>query len=524
MIFVALTLITLMVLTSSVISLRAQRDSNASLDSVQREIRVALDIVDAINHTRTTRTWLAQAALAESKGNEALADVALKTAVAKMKLSKVSEARYLDLPKGDAEKALAQEFKNEYGRYVDGGVAPLIDALRHHDLSTYQEVLANRTQVLDRNFEKALDNVLGYRERQARALNERIKQDFLINVVTLGGLAIGYVVVVVLLWRFAKKTLSLPLKEMADALKQFADKRFTHRLPPLPAHTPSEVSMIGRCLTVMQVELSDTVRSIRDSADSVRIASTEIFQATQDLARRTEAQAHQLQTSSAALQDMSQQIRTTSNASEGAMQAASDAARVASEGGQRVTRVVQTMASIQEASQRIGIIVSTIDALAFQTNILALNAAVEAARAGEHGRGFAVVAAEVRTLAQRSADAAKEIKHLIDDTLSRIAAGSTHAVEAGDIIRTLVGKVHSASQSMEGVKSSIVAQSEEIDNLSDAMTRLDMMTQQNAAMVEENAAASESLTMLATALAACMADFRTLPKQPVQDSLVLEYE
>jgi len=404
--------------------LRAQQFSNTSLGSVQREFRVVLDIVDAINHTRTARAWLTQAALAEAKGDASTSDINVQTAAAKMELSKASAARYLALPKTNAEQRLAQDFGNTYTRYVDEGVTPLIDALRRHDLPAYYAVLAARTPVLDRGFGKALQ----YREQQSRTLNERIKRSFLVDPVVLAGLAVAYLVVV--LWRFSRRTLSLPLEEMATALGNFADKRFAPSLPPLPTYAPSEVATMRNSLTVMQAEMSRTVGSIRDNAESLRIAAMEISQGTHDLAQRTESQAHQLQASTAALHGMTARIRTTSDASDAALNASLDAARAANDGGQNVARVVLTMESIQDASQRIGIIVSTIDSLAFQTNILALNAAVEAA---------------------------KEIGQLIEDTLSRVASGSRHAAQAGEISRTLVDKVHSAARSMEGVRNSIVA-------------------------------------------------------------------
>jgi methyl-accepting chemotaxis protein len=259
----------------------------------------------------------------------------------------------------------------------------------------------------------------------------------------------------------------------------------------------------------MQAELSQTVGTIRETADAVSIAAAEISQATQDLAQRTETQAHQVQTSTLALQEMSAQVSGTSATSQSVLEVSTEAVNVANEGGIRVSRVVQTMESIQNASRRIGDIVSTINSIAFQTNILALNAAVEAARAGEQGRGFAVVANEVRSLAQRCAEAAKEIKDLIDDTVSRINSGAVHVTEAGEIMQTLLAKVDVSSHLMADVQGAISKQSHEIATATSVMTRLDMMTQQNAAMVEENAAAAESLKMLATELAANMAKFRT---------------
>jgi methyl-accepting chemotaxis protein-3 (ribose and galactose sensor receptor) len=511
MISIALAFITVIVILSSVLSLRAQLNSNASLDIVQREIRVVLDIVDAINHTRTARTWLAQASLLQG---DAAAATALANAQDKLALSKASMERYMHIPKTDAEAQLVQDFKKNYDIYLAQGLLPLVDALRQGDATTYDKVLRFKTPVLDRQFEKSLDMVLQYRERQSRTLNDDIKAAFSSDMALLLILAVGYVMAMGVLWYFSAKALAQPLNEMAGALKRFANKNFAHPAAELPSYAPIEIHTMRSSLGSMQVELSKTIGSIRETADTVRIAAAEISQGTQDLAQRTEQQAHQLQSSAATLHEMSDQIRATSSDAAGVLQASREAVEVACEGEERVKRVVQTMASIQDASQRIGVIVSTIDSIAFQTNILALNAAVEAARAGEQGRGFAVVASEVRTLAHRSAEAAKQINALITDTVSRIDAGATHASEAGRIMQAIMEKVQSASQLMANVKSAIAGQSEEIATVTSVMARMDATTQQNAAMVEENAAASESLKALSVTLAESTAAFITLPNAP----------
>lgn len=505
----ALLIISVIVSASSFFSLKAQYASNAALAEVEREIKVVLDIVDAINHTRTARTWLAQAALQIKLGNLPLADQSIEKAQRTMALSRASVGRYLDLSKQEQEHALAQRFERLYLAYVAGGIDPLTRALQVRDLAVYEEVLGKQTQALDREFEISLDALLAYREKQAQELGRAVQDEASWNVRLLLFCASLYLLVVSLLWLFSRKALAQPLRAMAAILQSFARKDFAVVIPRLSGPSPLEVGNMQACLVSMQDQLGDTVNKIRGNADSVGIAATEISQATKDLARRTELQALQVQHCAATLHDLNTQIQENSERTRAVGSVVSGAVQTSIEGRQRVDRVVLTMQSIQQASQQIGMIVSTIDSIAFQTNILALNAAVEAARAGEQGRGFAVVASEVRTLAQRSAAAAQEIKTLIENTVERIDAGADHVEAAGSMMGMLLEKIERASGLMAAVETSVLKQVEEVHTVGDVMTELDLITQQNAAMVEQNSAAAEGLRELALSLAQDMAEFQT---------------
>jgi len=243
----------------------------------------------------------------------------------------------------------------------------------------------------------------------------------------------------------------------------------------------------------MQAGLQRVVGEVRDGAESVATASSQIAQGNLDLSSRTEEQASNLQQTAASLEQMASAVKNNADTASQANQLADGASQVAAQGGELVGEVVQTMADISAASRRIADIISVIDGIAFQTNILALNAAVEAARAGEHGKGFAVVATEVRNLAQRSATAAREIKGLIHDSAGRVEAGTELVSRAGRTMADIVAQVRRVSDLMSEITAATKEQSGGISQINTAVSQLDQTTQQNAALVEESAAASESL-------------------------------
>ncbi|RVT88435.1 methyl-accepting chemotaxis protein [Inhella crocodyli] len=261
-------------------------------------------------------------------------------------------------------------------------------------------------------------------------------------------------------------------------------------------------------LSQMQTSLRDAVSRVRQGSESVATASAEIATGNQDLSNRTERQASALQQTAAAIDQLNQTVTANADSASQAARLAQSASDVASRGGTVVTQVVDTMGGIQESSRRIGDIIGVIDGIAFQTNILALNAAVEAARAGEQGRGFAVVAGEVRNLAQRSAEAAKEIKTLIGTSVERVEQGTALVGEAGQTMREIVNAIERVTTMVQEISVSSAQQRSGIQLVSDAISEMDHATQQNAALVEESAAAAESLKQQARGLVDAVAVFR----------------
>jgi methyl-accepting chemotaxis protein len=261
-------------------------------------------------------------------------------------------------------------------------------------------------------------------------------------------------------------------------------------------------------MDAMRVRLSQTLHDVQQAAHSVNIGAREIAVGNADLSARTEEQAASLEETASSMEEMTSTVHQNADNAQQAKQFGKSASDIAIKGGTVVGRVVETMASIKDGSRKIVEIISVIDGIAFQTNILALNAAVEAARAGEQGRGFAVVAAEVRTLAQRSAAAAKEIKQLIGDSVDRVDAGSVLVDEAGATMQQIVTSVQAVTSILDEIAAASQEQSSGIEQINLAITQMDEVTQQNAALVEEAAAAAQSMQEQAERLAGAVAQFK----------------
>jgi methyl-accepting chemotaxis protein len=293
------------------------------------------------------------------------------------------------------------------------------------------------------------------------------------------------------------------LQQAADDL-QSGDGDLTRRLPAFGG----EFGALAHAFNGFIGKLDHTLQQVRGSADSISVSSREIAQGNQDLSSRTEQQASSLQQTAASLEQMTGTVKQNADTAKQASQLASGASEVAARGGSMVGEVVVRMGEIQKSSRKIAEIIGVIDGIAFQTNILALNAAVEAARAGEQGRGFAVVAGEVRNLAQRSAQAAREIKSLISDSVEKVDSGSKLVNDAGQTMSDIVAQVKRVTDLIEEITSATLEQSGGIGQVNQAVGQLDQMTQQNAALVEQSAAAAESLKEQAGRLAQAVAVFR----------------
>jgi methyl-accepting chemotaxis protein len=269
-----------------------------------------------------------------------------------------------------------------------------------------------------------------------------------------------------------------------------------------------EIGSVQQALAGMRDALRGIVGQVRQSAESIQVASTEVASGNADLSHRTEETASNLQQTASSLQQLTANVRQSADAAAQANQLVASAQSVARRGGEVVSQVVSTMDEINASSKRIADIIGTIDGIAFQTNILALNAAVEAARAGEQGRGFAVVASEVRSLAQRSAEAAREIKVLIGTSVDKVETGARLVQDAGSTMGEIVASVQRVTDVIGEITAAADEQSQGIAQVNGAVASLDQMTQQNAALVEESAAAAESLKDQAQRLTASMQVFR----------------
>ncbi len=289
---------------------------------------------------------------------------------------------------------------------------------------------------------------------------------------------------------FIEAQITSPLKKILGTAQQVASGEAAEELS---LNRCDEIGLIARAINQSGLNLKSLVSDVHEQVSGVEVASKEIATANNDLSTRTEQTASNLEQTAAAMEQQTATVRQNSDTAQQASQLANAATDIAGKGGEAMSNVVSTMALISEASRRIADIISVIDGIAFQTNILALNAAVEAARAGEQGRGFVVVASEVRSLAGRSAEAAKEIKALIDDSVSKVDSGSHLVADAGQTMTEVVGQVKRVNDLIAEITAASKEQAIGVSQVGQAVAQLDEMTQQNAAMVQQSSAAANSM-------------------------------
>ncbi|MEH2921601.1 methyl-accepting chemotaxis protein [Samsonia erythrinae] len=315
---------------------------------------------------------------------------------------------------------------------------------------------------------------------------------------------VSAIVGVLVAWALTRSIVQ-PLARAVHATQAVAAGDLTHNIQP---EGRDEASQLLRALQDMTVRLRTIVGEVRQGAESIAGASSQIAAGNIDLSSRTEEQASALQETAAAIEQFSSTVRQNADNARQANQLAQATRQQALSGGKGVAEVVETMSAIDASSQKIVDIIGVIDSIAFQTNILALNAAVEAARAGEQGRGFAVVASEVRNLAQRSASAAKEIKELIDRSVQIVGTGNRLVIQAGTSIQDVVNSVHKVSDLVGEISSASSEQTQGIDQVNVAVNQMEATTQQNASLVHEAAAATQSLQQQAAQLSLVVSQFR----------------
>ncbi|WP_192884862.1 methyl-accepting chemotaxis protein, partial [Paracidovorax avenae] len=402
-----------------------------------------------------------------------------------------------------ADFAAVMQSLQDMRRDVDAGKVPM-EAFVSEFGKARDKAAMDGFRTMQTEFSKAERDLLDV--RQAEAEDARATA----LAVEVGGTALA-VVVALLLSLWVTRSITRPIARAVDVARAVAAGDLTQRIE---IHARDEVGLLLESLRDMNTALATVVSRVRQGSESVASASMQIAQGNSDLSSRTESQASALEETAASMEELGSTVAQNADNARQANQLAQASSGVAEQGGAVVAQVVDTMKGISESSRRISDIINVIDGIAFQTNILALNAAVEAARAGEQGRGFAVVAGEVRSLAQRSAGAAKEIKELITASVERVESGAQLADRAGSTMTEVVGSIRRVTDIMGEISAASSEQSAGVAQVGEAVTQMDQTTQQNAALVEEMAAAASSLRSQAQDLVQAVSVFRLASDTP----------
>ncbi len=363
----------------------------------------------------------------------------------------------------------------------------MVELVRQQEREVTTDYLFDRLIPRQKTYLSALDEYVTYQKSlmdASVASGERVISSAVALMVSLAVLAILFCAISAWL---VTRSITRPLNQAVEVASAVANGDLTMQIM---SHSRDETGQLLAALHAMRHNLHRIVTEVRHGSDTINSTSDQLAAGNQDLSARTEQQAGAVEETASAMDELTATVRQNSNNAHQADTLASKASEIAMQGGSVVSQVVQTMGEINEASRKIVDIISVIDGIAFQTNILALNAAVEASRAGEQGRGFAVVAAEVRTLAQRSAMAAREIKELIDDSVARVDNGSRLVERAGATMAEVVASVKSVSHVVGEIAAASQEQGDGIGQIAGSIAQMDKMTQQNAALVEEAAAAA----------------------------------
>ncbi|EPS7135957.1 methyl-accepting chemotaxis protein [Enterobacter ludwigii] len=440
-------------------------------------------------------------------GSGATVNDLMQIAAASLKQAEKNWAEYEALPRDPRQNdADATEIKRNYDIY-HGALAELIQLLGAGKINAFFD---QPTQSYQDGFEKQYVNYLQQNDKLYQMAVENSNSSYSQAIWVLISVLIAVLVVIVAVWLGIKQALISPLTRLIDNIRHIASGDLVKRIEVQGAN---EMGELADSLRHMQGELVRTVGDVRNGANAIYSGASEIAMGNNDLSSRTEQQAASLEETAASMEQLTATVKQNAENARQASNLALSASETAQKGGKVVDNVVQTMRDIAGSSQKIADIISVIDGIAFQTNILALNAAVEAARAGEQGRGFAVVAGEVRNLAQRSAQAAREIKSLIEDSVGRVEVGSTLVESAGETMGEIVNAVTRVTVIMGEIASASDEQSRGIDQVGLAVAEMDRVTQQNASLVEESAAAAAALEEQASRLTQAVAVFRIQQEQ-----------
>ncbi|EAM1599548.1 methyl-accepting chemotaxis protein [Salmonella enterica subsp. enterica serovar Typhimurium] len=484
--------------------LQADRDQRDVTD----EIQVRMGLSNSANHLRTARINMIHAGAAsriaemdEMKANIAAAETRIKQSQDGFN---AYMSRAVKTPADDALDALDNELNARYTAYING-LQPMLKFAKNGMFEAIINHENEQAKQLDAAYNHVLLKAIELRTERARLLSEQAYQRTRLGMMFMIGAFTLALVLTLMTFMVLRRTVIQPLQQSASRIERIAAGDLTMADEPTGR---SEIGRLSHHLQQMQHALQQTVGAVRQGAEEIYRGTSEITAGNTDLSSRTEQQAAAIEQTAASMEQLTATVKQNADNAHHASKLAEDASGKASRGGQMVSGVVQTMGNISTSSKKISEITAVINSIAFQTNILALNAAVEAARAGEQGRGFAVVASEVRTLASRSAQAAKEIEGLIGASVSLIEQGSEEVIAAGSTMNEIVDAVKRVTDIMLDIAAASDEQSRGIVQVSQAISEMDRVTQQNASLVEEASAAAASLEEQAARLTQAVDAFR----------------
>jgi methyl-accepting chemotaxis protein len=421
------------------------------------------------------------------------------------------ESKYRLLVSSPEEKQIFNSLAQSFSSYGDAS-KKILALSRAGNIEDARKAIRGESVKLFRGVNDQVDKLVELSQiesERASATNDSLFTSSRLWIVSIMAIAM-LLSVILALW--IARLISQPLRAAVSIAESAAGGDLT---VSIEVNSDDEIGQLLRAMQTMNASLQKLVGQVRQGTDAITIASHEIATGNLDLSNRTEQQAASLEETASAMEQLTSTVKQNADNARQANSLAATATVVAGKGGEVVGEVIATMSAINDSSRKIVDIISVIDGIAFQTNILALNAAVEAARAGEQGRGFAVVASEVRNLAQRSAAAAKEIKELINDSVEKVGAGSKLVIQAGSTMEEVVDSVRKVNDIVNEISSATTEQSGGIEEVNTAIIKMDEVTQQNAALVEEAAAAAQSMQDQAVHLTNAVSVFR-LDAHPVR--------
>ncbi|HDR2160325.1 TPA: Tar ligand binding domain-containing protein [Enterobacter cancerogenus] len=472
---------------------------------VTAEIQVRTGLSNSSNHLRTARINMIHAGAASRIAEMDAMKQNIAEAETRIKQSQDGFASYMSRSvRTPADEALDADLKARYDAYI-AGLQPMLKYAKNGMFEAIINHENESARPLDDAYNAVLLKAIKIRTDRANALTAQAHTRTQLGLMFMIGAFALALVLTVITFVVLRRTVIHPLQRAATRIEKIAKGDLTMADD---ATGRSEIGRLTRDLQTMQHSLVTTVGTVRQGAEEIYRGTSEISAGNTDLSSRTEQQAAAIEQTAASMEQLTATVKQNADNAHHASKLAEDASGKASRGGQMVSGVVKTMGNISTSSKKISEITAVINSIAFQTNILALNAAVEAARAGEQGRGFAVVASEVRTLASRSANAAKEIESLINESVTLIDQGSGEVVAAGNTMNEIVDAVKRVTDIMLEIAAASDEQSRGIEQVSQAISEMDKVTQQNASLVEEASAAAASLEEQGARLTEAVGAFR----------------